>query len=177
MNTTILTAKDLVTKIDKEKKENPYVSPSELAKLKREKLLTSFHKHQDTWTEEKQIKNKEIRERLVQAHENVVDYLKCKFQDIAIGNVRRNNFEFNVFGWDRIKDVELNGFSINTILFGFWDSNKKRHNRLTHYDAGLTLLPFNQMSKDLKDFGYIITDVSDPTISINKVAHVKLITK
>lgn len=67
---------------------------------------------------------------------------------------------------------DSNGFSPNTILYGFWDSNTKKHYRQDHEQIGISQTIVEEAIQELYPLGYIITDISDSTRSNKKIIRV-----
>ena len=138
-------------------------------------ILESRKQKRETWDPEKKENYQKFLLRLKLAHDNYVNALKTKIVECA-EKILQNNINAKFFKlWDpQNLDCELEGFSEFTIYRGFWNSEKKKHDRLPHMEAGISATPLRQVTKELMPLGYNVDDISDLTKSTHVVIQVNL---
>lgn len=138
-------------------------------------ILESRKKKRETWDEEKRQNYEKFLERLKEAHDNYVTALKNKIVECA-GNVLEKNINAKSFKlWDPQNiECDLKDFSEFTIYRGFWNAEKKKHDRLPHMEAGISAVPLRQVTRELRSLGYNVQDVSDLSKSTHVVIQVSL---
>lgn len=138
-------------------------------------ILESRKEKRETWDPEKKDNYEKFLVRLKLAHDNYVKALKTKIVECA-EKILQNNINAKFFKlWDpQNLDCELEGFSEFTIYRGFWNSEKKKHDRLPHMEAGISATPLRQVTKELMPLGYNVDDISDLTKSTHVVIQVNL---
>jgi len=162
----ITPVKDSVDKVNKS-------TNSKYDKL--QKILSSRKLKRESWSDDKRNNYEEFLKRLKEAHDNYVEVLESKILECS-ENVLKKNSKVKTFKlWDpqNIK-CDLKGFKEFTIYRGFWNSDKKKHDRLPHMEAGIKATPLVEVSRKMKSKGYLIKDVSNASLSLHIVVEVTL---
>ena len=138
-------------------------------------ILESRKKNRESWTDEKKENYEQFLERLKTAHDNFVKAFKGKIVECAENILQKNlkSRKFKIWNPQNIA-CELNNFAEYTIYRGFWNAEKKKHDRLPHMEAGIKSTPLNQVINELRPLGYKVMDVTDSKKSLNVVIEVLL---
>ena len=141
-------------------------------------MLENRKKKRETWDEEKRSNYEKFLVRLKSAHDNYVDALKNKISECAESILERNINAKTFKLWDPQNiECDMKNFSEFTIYRGFWNAEKKKHDRLPHMEAGITAIPLKQVMRELQPLGYKIEDISDLSKSTHVVIEVTLLSK
>jgi len=162
-----------VTKQNYELNKSGKVPNNRRSRLK--KILASRKVKRESWTSEKRQNYEQFLLRLKEAHDNYVSALESKIVECAENILKRNlkNKTFKLWDPQNIK-CDIKNFSEFTIFRGFWNSEKKKHDRLPHMEAGIKATPLVQVSRELRPLGYIIKDISNTSLSLHVVVEVLL---
>ena len=108
-------------------------------------------------------------------HDNFVTAFKGKIVECAENILRKNlkSRKFKIWNPQNIT-CDLNNFAEYTIYRGFWNAEKKKHDRLPHMEAGIKSTPLNQVINELRPLGYNVMDVTNSGKSLNVVIEVIL---
>lgn len=169
----VIPVNKLMDKVSKQNKSNKKNFNSRRDRL--QKILASRKLKRDGWDKEKRDNYIQFLTRLKAAHDNYITALSNKIGECA-ENILRKNIKTNTFKlWDpqNIK-CDLKGFSEFTIYRGFWNGEKKKHDRLPHMESGIKATPIVQVSRTLRPMGYIVKDISDVNLSLHIVIEVTL---
>jgi hypothetical protein len=169
----VIPVNKLMDKISKDNKFNKTTLNSRRNRL--QKILASRKLKREGWEQEKRDNYNQFLVRLKTAHDNYVTALSNKIGECA-ENILKKNVKTKTFKlWDpqNIK-CDLKGFSEFTIYRGFWNAEKKKHDRLPHMEAGIKATPLVQVSRTLLPMGYIVRDISDVSLSLHIVIEVTL---
>lgn len=165
----ILNVNKLVDKVKSTKKGNS----DRYNRIK--EILESRKKNRESWSDEKKQNYEEFLKRLKTAHDNFVSAFKGKIVECAENILRKNlkSRKFKIWNPQNI-ECDLNNFAEYTIYRGFWNAEKKKHDRLPHMEAGIKSTPLNQVINELRPLGYKVMDVTNSTKSLNVVIEVTL---
>lgn len=141
-------------------------------------ILESRKQKRETWDQEKKENYDKFLNRLKEAHDNYVSALKNKIVECA-ENILQKNINAKSFKlWDPQNiECDLKVFSEFTIYRGFWNAEKKKHDRLPHMEAGISAAPLRQVTRELRPLGYKVEDISDLGKSTHVVIQVNLVSK
>jgi len=143
-----------------------------------QQILDSRKVKRDGWDQEKRDNYIQFLVRLKTAHDNYVTVLSKKIVECA-ENIQKKNDDSQSFKlWDpqNIK-CDLKGFSEFTIYRGFWNGEKKKHDRLPHMEAGIKATPIVEVTRSLRSSGYLVKDVSDVNLSLHIVIEITMVPK
>ena len=141
-------------------------------------ILESRKKNRENWPEEKKNNYLAFLDRLQKGNQNYIEAFKKKIEECAESVLKKNINTKSFKLWDPQNiECDLNGFSAYTIYRGFWNSEKKKHDRLPHMEAGIPTTPFKQVSNELLPLGYKLEDLSDTKKSTHIVIKVSFIPK
>ena len=161
------------------KVDNPVKNKSSGFKSKYEKIqkiLESRRVKRESWPQDKRDNYVEFLERLKKAHDSYVQALKDKIIECAENVLKKNPKAKSFKLWDPQNiQCDLNGFKEFTVYRGFWNAEKKKHDRLPHMEAGIKSTPLVQVSRDLKSDGYVVKDVSNASLSLHIVVEVYIV--
>lgn len=165
-----------VTKLREKVKKTKGDSSDKMSKL--QSILDTRKSKRETWDQEKKVNYDQFLGRLLEAHENYVESLKTKIVECAESILQKNLKAKSFKLWDpqNIKS-DLKGFSEFTIYRGFWNNEKKKHDRLPHMEAGIKATPLVQVKRELEPLGYKVFDISDSSKSLHVVIEIKLNSK
>ena len=142
-----------------------------------QQILDSRKEKRDGWDHEKRDNYIQFLGRLKTAHDNYVTVLNKKIIECA-ENIQKKNDDSQSFKiWDpqNIK-CDLKGFSEFTIYRGFWNGEKKKHDRLPHMEAGIKATPIVEVTRSLRSSGFLVKDVSDTNLSLHIVIEITMVT-
>lgn len=141
-------------------------------------ILESRKQKRETWDQEKKENYEKFLNQLKKAHDNYVSALKNKIVECA-ENILQKNINAKSFKlWDPQNiECDLKEFSEFTIYRGFWNAEKKKHDRLPHMEAGISAAPLRQVTRELRPLGYQVEDISDLGKSTHVVIQVNLVSK
>lgn len=141
-------------------------------------ILESRKQKRETWDQEKKENYEKFLARLKEAHDNYVSALKTKIVECAESILQKNINAKSFKLWDPQNiECDLKEFSEFTIYRGFWNAEKKKHDRLPHMEAGISAAPLKQAMRELKPLGYKVEDISDLAKSTHVVIQVNLSSK
>tara|TARA_B100000886_G_scaffold292399_1_gene218229 strand:- start:2299 stop:2781 length:483 start_codon:yes stop_codon:yes gene_type:complete len=141
-------------------------------KEKLEKVLKDRKNNRSNWTEEKIKKYNYDLIKLKEAHNNIV--FEIKKDIIKQAKLHVPNKVFKIMNPQYIDSIDTNKFDVDSVYKGFYNPKRKLFNRLIHYEAGIEKTPFEQIRDEMKEFGYILNDISDITLSKNVLIEVEL---
>ena len=141
-------------------------------KIKLQKVLEDRKNYRIKWKEEKIKKYNNDLNKLKKAHDNVV--LEIKKDIIKQAKLHVPNKVFKIMNPQYIDSIDTNKFDVDSVYKGFYNPKRKLFNRLIHYEAGIEKTPFEQIRDEMKEFGYILNDISDITLSKNVLIEVEL---
>ena len=141
-------------------------------KEKLEKVLENRKNNRTNWTEEKLKKYNNDLTKLKEAHDNVVFEIKKEIVKQAKLNIQ--NKAFKIMNPQYIDSIDTNKFDVDSVYKGFYNPKRKLFNRLMHYESGIEKTPFEQIRDEMKEYGYILNDISDITLSKNVLIEVEL---
>lgn len=142
---------------------------------KLQKILESRKKRREGWDEDKRKNYEEFLKRLKEAHDNFVEAFENKIKECSenIAKKNVNSKEFKLWDPQNIQ-CDLKGFKEFTIYRGFWNGEKKKHDRLPHMEAGIKATPFVELSRKLKSEGFLLKDISNASLSLHIVVQVTM---
>lgn len=143
-----------------------------------QKILKSRKEKRETWTDEKRNNYEEFLKRLKESHDNFVEAFENKIIECS-ENIQKKNVkskEFKLWDPQNIK-CDLKGFKEFTIYRGFWNGEKKKHDRLPHMEAGIKATPLVEVSRKLRSKGFLIKDISNASLSLHIVVQVKMVSE
>ena len=138
-------------------------------------ILESRKQKRETWDQEKKDNYDKFLARLKEAHDNYVSALKNKIVECAESILQKNINATSFKLWDPQNiECDLKEFSEFTIYRGFWNAEKKKHDRLPHMEASISAAPLKQAMRELKPLGYRVEDISDLAKSTHVVIQINL---
>ena len=141
-------------------------------KIKLQKVLEDRKNYRIKWKEEKIKKYNNDLNKLKKAHDNVV--LEIKKDIIKQAKLHVPNKVFKIMNPQYIDSIDTNKFDVDSVYKGFYNPKRKLFNRLMHYESGIEKTPFEQIRDEMKEYGYILNDMSDITLSKNVLIEVEL---
>ena len=141
-------------------------------KAKLEKVLEDRKNNRTNWTEEKLKKYNDDLSKLKEAHNNIV--FEIKKDIIKQAKLHVPNKVFKIMNPQYIDSIDTNKFDVDSVYKGFYNPKRKLFNRLMHYESGIEKTPFEQIRDEMKEYGYILNDISDITLSKNVLIEVEL---
>ena len=141
-------------------------------KIKLQKVLEDRKNYRIKWKEEKIKKYNNDLNKLKKAHDNVV--LEIKKDIIKQAKLHVPNKVFKIMNPQYIDSIDTNKFDVDSVYKGFYNPKRKLFNRLMHYESGIEKTPFEQIRDEMKEYGYILNDISDITLSKNVLIEVEL---
>jgi hypothetical protein len=184
--TEIPSVAELKTKVEAVKSQKSKERSSHYTDLMN-KLVQNYRDYQNKeWDQEKKEKHERLKQNLREGTENCVNNIVAHIIQKSEGPLVNDKNFFHITDIDRLK-IDTKDVPLNVILHGFWNKEvtyfdkrlnkdvKGRHNRIPHWDAGVTKKPIEQVSEKLLSKGYKVTDVSDRSKSRKTFIRVEFI--
>ena len=169
----MISVHELKNKI-KNEKDNKIVEFQKNAIFDIEKLLDLRLKIRNKWKPEDRLKYDTFLLRLNVADQNfkkeLVELIIAKTQRMLRKNINTTTFKL----WmDKIK-MKNSEFKNTTLMYGFWDIKTKRFSRIKNFEAGIKETPLEYVNNQLNKLGYKIEDVSNTSLSFQKLLLIHL---
>ena len=136
-------------------------------------ILKKRIKSRELWNENRRKKHERFLNKLKSANDNLISAIsneiinKTKF-------VLENNTKVEAFKLVNPQNIncDLCNFSPDTIIKGFWNPKTRKHSRINHFEAKINDDPIITISKNFKNHGYIIEDITEENEDNNIVIKV-----
>lgn len=141
-------------------------------KDKLNKVLDDRRHNRIKWDEDKRNRYNDDLTNLKKAHDNIVFHIKDEIVNQAKTHISKK--KFNLMNPQYIDKIDTNKFDVDTVYKGFYNPKRKLFNRLMHYEAGIEKTAFEQIKEEMKEYGYILKDLSDISKSKNILIEIEL---
>jgi len=125
-------------------------------------ILEHRAENREKWDEEKRNNYNMFLANLLKYHNETVDALTTEIVNRARTALENGR---SYFLFTDPQEYVKGDFKPNALLYGFWNPERKLHNRLSHIEAGIHTTPFKQLQENLLPKGYVLQNISDTSKS------------
>lgn len=153
----------------------------EWAKKKAEMIANRATYRKENWTEERQTEYNEWLEKLKSDFALVVDCFTQFVIDLSRNAMAADKTSFRVWHFQKAETVQemvdakgglTAGVRLSTFFTGFWNKEKRRHNLMEFWEAGINQMVLATVRDRLRPGGFKLNDISDSNKSFAKVLEV-----